>query len=164
MCRDLLEVFDLWSKIHFLLNAQNKLQTFNELYGTWIINVKGVSMQYGTVIRFGNKENKGCLYKIICYENIKTMVWNIWFLSPLVLTKQFVYFLRKVCLFFNFWIHNYVKQNIIENFIIKKLKNKHTFLKKYTNWAKLSSLEERNIVCNIILFNSSECFLFSCLT
>ena len=39
---------------------------------------------------------------------------------------QFVYFLRKVSLFFNF--------------IIQKLKNKHTFLKKYTNWAKLSSL------------------------
>ena len=37
-------------------------------------------------------------------------------------------------------IHNYFKQNIIVNFIIKKLKNKHTFLKKYTYWAKLSSL------------------------
>jgi hypothetical protein len=30
-------------------------------------------------------------------------------------------------------IHNYVKQNIIENFIIQKLKNKHTFLKKLPN-------------------------------
>ena len=30
-------------------------------------------------------------------------------------------------------IYNYVKQNIIVNFIIQKLKNKHTFLKKYTN-------------------------------
>ena len=36
--------------------------------------------------------------------------------------------------------NNYVKQNIIVNSIIQKLKNKHTFLKKYTNWAKLSSL------------------------
>ena len=26
------------------------------------------------------------------------------------------------------------------NFTIQKLKNKHTFLKKYTNWVKLSSL------------------------
>ena len=30
--------------------------------------------------------------------------------------------------------------DMIVNFIIQKLKNKHTFLKKYTNWAKLSSL------------------------
>ena len=30
--------------------------------------------------------------------------------------------------------------DIIVNSIIQKLKNKHTFLKKYTNWAKLSSL------------------------
>ena len=42
--------------------------------------------------------------------------------------------------FLNDEIHNYVKQSIIENFIIEKLKNKHTFLKKHTNWAKLSSL------------------------
>ena len=32
--------------------------------------------------------------------------------------------------FLNDKIHNYVKQNIIVNFIIQKLKNKHTFLKK----------------------------------
>jgi hypothetical protein len=30
-------------------------------------------------------------------------------------------------------VYSYVKQNIIVNFIIQKLKNKHTFLKKYTN-------------------------------
>ena len=29
------------------------------------------------------------------------------------------------------------KKNIIKNFIIQKLKSKHTSLKKYTNWAKL---------------------------
>ena len=28
----------------------------------------------------------------------------------------------------------------IVNFINEKLKSKHTFLKKYTNWAKLSSI------------------------
>ena len=42
--------------------------------------------------------------------------------------------------FLNDKIYNYVKQNIIVNFIIQKLKNKHTFLKKYTNWAILSFL------------------------
>ena len=31
-------------------------------------------------------------------------------------------------------MHNYVKQSIIVHFIIQKLKNEHTFLKKYTNW------------------------------
>ena len=36
---------------------------------------------------------------------------------------QFVYFLREVCLLYNFWI--------------MKLKSKHSSLKKYTNWAKL---------------------------
>jgi hypothetical protein len=35
-------------------------------------------------------------------------------------------------------IHNYVKQNIILNFIIQELKNNYTFLKKLPNWAKLS--------------------------
>jgi hypothetical protein len=35
--------------------------------------------------------------------------------------------------FLNDKMHNYVKQNITVNFIIQKLKNKHTFLKKYTN-------------------------------
>jgi hypothetical protein len=35
--------------------------------------------------------------------------------------------------FLNDKIHNYVKQNIIVNFIIQKLKNKHTFLKKLPN-------------------------------
>ena len=34
-------------------------------------------------------------------------------------------------------IHNYVKKNIIVNFIIQKLKSKHTSLKKCTNWANL---------------------------
>ena len=37
-------------------------------------------------------------------------------------------------------IDNYVKQNITVNFSIQKLKNKGSFPKKSTNWAKLSSL------------------------
>ena len=45
---------------------------------------------------------------------------------------QFGNFLRKVCLFFNF--------DIIVNFIIQKLKNKHTFLKKPLKVATLLSL------------------------
>jgi hypothetical protein len=46
---------------------------------------------------------------------------------------QFCNFLRKVCLFFNFWMIKFkiMSKNIIVNFI-KKLKNKHTSLKKYT--------------------------------
>ena len=35
--------------------------------------------------------------------------------------------------FFNDEIHNYVKQNIIVSFIIQKLKNKCTFIKKLPN-------------------------------
>ena len=35
--------------------------------------------------------------------------------------------------FLNDKMYNYVKHNITVNFIIQKLKNKHTFLKKYTN-------------------------------
>ena len=68
---------------------------------------------------------------------------------------QFEYLLREVCSFFNFWmikytimskkhnckfvndkIHNYAKKNVIVNFIIQKLKNKHTSLKKYTKSCK----------------------------
>ena len=66
-------------------------------------------------------------------------VRNIWFLSPLVLSKRenlallTLYTFWGKCVFFQFLndkIHNYVKQNIIVSFIIQKLKNKHTFLKK----------------------------------
>jgi hypothetical protein len=39
----------------------------------------------------------------------------------------------------NVKMHNYVKQNITVHFIIQKLKNKHTFLKKYTNWESWGS-------------------------
>ena len=42
--------------------------------------------------------------------------------------------------FLNDKIYNYIKQNIIVNFIVQILKNKHTFDKKYTNWAKLNPL------------------------
>ena len=51
------------------------------------------------------------------------------------------------------------KKNIIMNFIIQKLKSKHTSLKKYTNWAKLvyfslvlREWEEKNkqIFCTIV--------------
>ena len=43
---------------------------------------------------------------------------------------QFDNFLRKMYLFLNNKIHNYVLLNIIVNFIIQKLKNKLIFLKK----------------------------------
>ena len=36
--------------------------------------------------------------------------------------------------FLNVKMYNYGKQNIIVHFIIQKLKNKHTFLKKSRNW------------------------------
>ena len=39
-----------------------------------------------------------------------------------------------------FLIYKNCQKNIIVNFMIQKLKNKHNSLKKYTNWAKLSSL------------------------
>ena len=47
---------------------------------------------------------------------------------------------KRNCEFLNDKIYNYIKQNIIVSFIIQKLKNKRTFLKKYTNWAKLNPL------------------------
>ena len=52
---------------------------------------------------------------------------------------QFVYFLRKLCLLFDFWMIKFTIMSKKHNceFIIQKLKSKHTSLKKYTNWAKL---------------------------
>ena len=52
------------------------------------------------------------------------------------------HFLREVCLLFNFWMMKVPNGffDIIVNFIIQKLKSKHTSLKKYTNWNKLSCL------------------------
>ena len=74
---------------------------------------------------------------------------NICFLSPLVLSKwEDLAF--SVCMLFeesvfifqfsNNKMHNYVLFHTFVHFIIQKLKNKHTFFKKYANWAKLSSL------------------------
>ena len=42
--------------------------------------------------------------------------------------------------FLNDKIYNYVIFDIIANFIIQKLKSKHTFLKEYTNQAKLTAI------------------------
>ena len=47
-----------------------------------------------------------------------------------------LYILRGKCVYFsilNDKIHNYVLFDIIVNFITQKLKNEHTFLKKYAN-------------------------------
>ena len=53
----------------------------------------------------------------------------------------FVYFVGKACLFFNFCMMEFTTMFCLTwLWIIQKLKNKHTFPKKYTNWAKLSSL------------------------
>ena len=73
-------------------------------------------------------------------------VQNIWFSGPLVPSKSgklaFLSF-EESGLFFKFLSdksYNYVLFDIIVNFFIQKLKNKHTYLKKYTIWEKLSSL------------------------
>ena len=91
--------------------------------------------------------------------NFKAIEWtvqwakvgNIWYLSPLVLSKwedlafsvsrlfeKSVFILQ----FLNDKMHNYVKQNITKNFNIKKLNNKHTFLKtektKFSHWENLA--------------------------
>ena len=61
-----------------------------------------------------------------------------------------------MCLDFQFLndkIRNYVKQNIIMNFIIQKLKNKHTFLK--TEKAKFSRRE------NLVFILFEEIVFFS---
>ena len=67
-----------------------------------------------------------------------TKVGNFWFLYPLVLSKRedlafsvSRLFEKKVFIlqFLNDKMHNFVKQNIIVQFIIQKLKNKHTSFK-----------------------------------
>ena len=84
-------------------------------------------------------------------EGFLSKVGNMWFLYPLVLSKwedlafsvsrlfeKSVFILQ----FFNDKMHNYVKQNITKNFNIKKLNNKHTFLKtektKFSRWENLA--------------------------
>ena len=70
-------------------------------------------------------------------------VGNIWFLNPLVLS-DWEDLAFSVCMLFeesvfifqflNNKMHKCGKRNIIVHFIIQKLKNKHTFLKKHANW------------------------------
>ena len=59
--------------------------------------------------------------------------------------------------------HNYVKQNIIVNFIIQKLKNKHTFLKKYKKpeKAKFSHFDRTRGDKNQIFLNIVSAFWMS---
>ena len=60
--------------------------------------------------------------------------------STTVFWKGFSNWLKYI-FFSKYKIHNYdCQKNIIVNFIIQKLKSKHTSLKKYTNWDKLSCL------------------------
>ena len=47
----------------------------------------------------------------------------------LVLLRLYIYFLMEVCSLFNFWMIKFTimsKENIIVNFVIQKLKSKHT--------------------------------------
>ena len=55
------------------------------------------------------------------------------FLSLYTFWGKCVYFFE----FLNNEIHSYILFDIIVHFIIQKLKNKHTFLIKYTNWESL---------------------------
>ena len=93
----------------------------------------------------------GILLNLSFANDELTRVGNFWFLYPLVLSKwedlafsvsrlfeKSVFILQ----FFNDKMHNYVKQNITKNFNIKKLNNKHTFLKtektKFSRWENLA--------------------------
>ena len=64
---------------------------------------------------------------------------------------QFLYFWRSFQ-FLNDKIHNYVLFEIIVSLILQKLKNKHTFLKKYTNSAKEVSFAQRSKSSRILYF------------
>ena len=97
------------------------------------------------------KPNCFCISLWMSKQSMPPMVGNFWFLYPLVLSKwedlafsvsrlfeKSVFILQ----FFNDKMHNYVKQNITKNFNIKKLNNKHTFLKtektKFSRWENLA--------------------------
>ena len=64
--------------------------------------------------------------------------FKTWKINKLSSKRSELTFLRKLCLFFKCQWQN--KTYVIVNFIIQKLKNKHSFPKKSKNWGKLSSL------------------------
>ena len=86
------------------------------------------------------------------HPNLDTnKVGNFWFLYPLVLSKWedlafsvCIIFEESVFIFqfLNDKMHNYVLFNAFVRFIIRKLKNKHTFLKtektKFSRWENLA--------------------------
>ena len=72
-------------------------------------------------------------------------------------------FLRNVCLFFNFLndkMHNYVLFDIIAHFIVKKLNNKNTFLKKYTNWESKALLPRGSSAFSVCILFEENVFIF----
>ena len=65
---------------------------------------------------------------------------KIYKLRQLSLLSQFVYIFWGKCVYFSIFEWWKCQMNVIVNFIIQNLKSKHTALKKYTNWDKLSCL------------------------
>ena len=86
-----------------------------------------------------------------CSCQFNARVGNIWYLSPLVLSRweDLAFSVSRlfeksvfIIQFLNDKMHNYAKQNITKNFNIKKMNNKHTFLKtektKFSRWENLA--------------------------
>ena len=119
---------------HFLNDKIHNYVKQNIIINAIIQKLKNEKKTYSTVE--ANRELiRGAKYLVfVSSRSLKTRELSF---------AQFVYFLRKVCLFFNFWMIKftimYVLFDIIVNLIIQILKQT-PFLQKYTNWAKLISL------------------------
>ena len=128
--------------------------SIEEWWERWLFHSKGLQFEPQHRRCFHSKNQWSLLHLGICsilHLRSVPLVGNIWYLSPLVLSKwedlafsvsrlfeKSVFILQ----FFNDKMHNYVKQNITKNFNIKKLNNKHTFLKtektKFSRWENLA--------------------------
>ena len=125
---------------------------------------------------YSNRERSDQLLKQNVSQMWHTRMGNIWYLSPLVLSKwedlafsvsrlfeKSVFILQ----FLNDKMHNYVKQNITKNLKIKNLNNKHTFLKtekaKFPRWENLVFSVLRK-VCLLLNFLILKFLVMFCLT
>ena len=93
---------------------------------------------------YKNGKSIGCGIFGFCLLSFPQNESKIYKLRQLSLS-QFVCFLREVCFLFKFWMIKFTfmsKKSVTwwGTFIIQKLKSKHTSLKKYTNWDKLTCL------------------------
>ena len=125
---------NIWMRIYFfvLKKQLNYLGILGQVFNFMLYN----ECLLFVPLHFSKCYNQGSQLVV---QEVNSKFWVTW---PRI--AQFVYFLREMCLFFNFWMIKFTIMCFFDihtwNFSSKVLymSKNHNSFKKYTNWAKLS--------------------------